>query len=139
MRESGMSRLTLTAELLVALALAAGRVHAGDFGLLRRITNPEPRPYAQFGNAVAAVGTNVLIGAPNNEFGATTLPGAAYLVDPRTGAVLRTFTRPGSPAHDLFGYAVATLGDDVLIGAPGDPTQGSDNGAVYRFDAVTGA
>ena len=53
--------------------------------------------------------------------------------------MLRTFTRPGSATHDLFGYAVAALGTDVLIGAPGDPTQGVDNGAVYRFDAVTGA
>jgi cysteine-rich repeat protein len=134
-----MSRHAPTVALLLLFVLAAAPTRAEGVGVLRRITSPSPRRYAQFGSAVAAIGTNVLVGAPNNEFGATTLPGAAYLIDPLTGTVLLTFTRPGSPVHDLFGYAVAVSGDDILIGAPGDPTQGLDNGAVYRFDAATGA
>src|SRR5262249_32379005 len=37
-----------------------------------------------------------------------------------------------------FGYAIAALGGDVLIGAPFDSALADDAGAAYLFDASTG-
>src|SRR5262249_43321198 len=59
--------------------------------------------------------------------------GLSYLFD-ATGAVLRTFTNPGS--FGGFGTSVAVVGGNVLIGVKDD---GPGGGAAYLFDGTTGA
>ncbi len=91
-----------------------------------------------FGSAVASVGSNVLIGSPNDNSGA----GAAFLygyVPPSPasaadGHLLETFIQPdGGGGH--FGASVAGSGTTALIGAPGATLGASDAGAAYQFDA----
>jgi hypothetical protein len=65
--------------------------------------------------------------------------GAAYLFNAQTGAYLRTFTNPTPAVVDMFGWSVALSGNNILIGAPGDDTGAGDAGAVYLFDALSGA
>jgi hypothetical protein len=80
-----------------------------------------------FGFAIAAVGEDILIGAPGAE--------AAYLFDGITYEIKHTFLNPGGPSGSDFGRSVAAFGDDVLIGAPAGE---GGVGAVHLFDAQGG-
>jgi ELWxxDGT repeat protein len=106
--------------------------------LLRTFTNPTPVAYDYFGYSVAAVGQSILIGVPYDDTGATDA-GAVYLFDGTTGALLRTFTNPTPAGGDYFGYAIASVGQNVLVGARNDDTGATNAGAVYLFDGSTGA
>ena len=101
--------------------------------------SPTPASGDNFGFSVAAVGTNVLIGAPFASSSGVANAGLAYLFD-NTGVLLQTFSKPTAPvADERFGFSVAALGTDVLIGAPFDNTAASQSGAVYLFNGTTGA
>jgi hypothetical protein len=114
---------------------------------LQTFENPNPDPGDQFGFSVAGVGTNVIIGAPNDDPGGVRDAGSAYLFDSNTGALVQTFNNPISDpnnpnidAGDQFGWSVAGVGTNVVIGARGDDTGASfDAGAAYLFDSNTGA
>ncbi|MCI0696362.1 FG-GAP repeat protein, partial [candidate division KSB1 bacterium] len=109
--------------------------------LLHTFTIPSPTVADLFGFAVAAVGNNVLIGAPGHDTGSTDA-GEAYLFDGSNGALLQTFLNPTpTPATgvpDQFGFAVAGVGNNALIGAPGDDTGATNAGASYLFNGGTG-
>ena len=84
---------------------------------------------------MAAVGSDrVLIGAETDSTGALSA-GAAYLFN-INGSLLTTFTNPTPFSDDLFGYAVAAMGNDrVLIGANSDDFGAQDTGRAYLFSA----
>lgn len=91
---------------------------------------------SQFGQTVALVDGATLIGAPAEDVDGAADVGAAYL------AVLGQAQRPRiadpetSPlAGDQFGFAVATIENDLLIGAP--LLGSTDTGAVFVFDKRT--
>lgn len=92
---------------------------------------PAPVSGGAFGYAVAAYGSRVLVGAPRP---GSEAPGAAYVVDPVTGAVTNTFSAGQPDRPDLFGAAVAALSDDVVVGAPLDGTVATQAGRVYVYD-----
>jgi len=118
----------------------AGAVYLFDAStgnLLRTLHNPTPEVDDQFGRVVAAVGENVLVGARFDDSGKEDA-GAAYLFDGQTGRPLQTFLNPKPTENDQFGYSVAAVGDNVLIGARYDDTGATDAGAAYLFDAATG-
>jgi len=101
--------------------------------LLTTFTNPAAAFDGRFGLSVAAVGNDrVLIGAIANDFGALNA-GAAYLFS-TNGTLLTTFTNPAPAAADLFGNAVAVVGNDrILIGAYADDAGATDAGSAYLF------
>ena len=88
--------------------------------LLRRLGPPQPAK--DFGISVAALGSDLLVGA--------SYANAAFLFDGTTGALIRQFTNPG-PNDPTFGLAVAADGSNVLVAAGLPP-------AVYLFDGTTG-
>ncbi len=55
------------------------------------------------------------------------------------GTLLQTFPNPTPAVNDQFGYSVAILGDNVLVGAPFDDTGETDIGTVYLLDGTTGS
>jgi hypothetical protein len=111
---------------------------ATSLDFVRPFPNPSPSSSNDlFGYAVAGVGSSVLVGAPGNQIDPA-YPGAAYLFDGSTGALLTTFLNPSPDGGDGFGFSVASLGPDILVGAPGDDTGATDAGAVYLFEASTG-
>jgi hypothetical protein len=115
----------------------AGAVYLFDGttgALIRVFHHPTPAASAEFGTSVAALGGDVLVGAPTGNFNLS--PGAAFRLDAATGAVLRTFTAPTPTVQDLFGTSVAAFGTDVLVGAPGEAGR---LGAVHLLDGATGA
>src|SRR5882672_2092451 len=122
-------------------APGAGAVYLFDAqtgALLQTFTNPTPADYDLFGQTVAGVNGEVLVGAPFDDTAAGNA-GAAYLFDAASGALLRTFTSPRARAGDFFGSSVAGVGGNVLVGAPFDGTAASNAGAAYLLDAASGA
>jgi FG-GAP repeat protein len=128
-----------------SLSAPPGAVYLFDretTAFVRKLTNPNLGMTSDlFGESLAAVGTNILVGAPGDDSGVGT--GAAYLFDPATGALLQSFRSPQAvvPAcHFNFGISVAAVGSNVLVGAP-DDTAGffPEAGAAYLFDATSGA
>jgi hypothetical protein len=61
-----------------------------------------------------------------------------YLFDGTTGALLSTFHNPSPSLGANFGYAVAAVGGDVLVGVPALGF-GAGNGKAYLLDGTTGA
>jgi hypothetical protein len=106
--------------------------------LLQSFHQPKLQADDWFGVSLAAVGDNVLVGAFLDNTGASGA-GAAYLFDGKTGALIRSLQKPKPAANDQFGLSMAVLGNSIIIGAPGDSTGKKSAGAVYLFDADTGA
>lgn len=104
---------------------------------------PVPAPGDEFGRSIAILGSDVLISA-NYDDAQAPENGIAYLFDGATGTLIQTFLDPFPvgpvvAGFNYFSWSIATLGGDVLIGAPGVdlsfPVQ--NIGRVYRFDAAT--
>jgi outer membrane protein assembly factor BamB len=104
--------------------------------LLHTLQAPKPAENGQFGIAVAAMGSTLIVGAPGANPGQPNA-GAVYLFDATTGQWLRTLKAPTPVQDELFGSSVAVAGTNILVGAPGkDPAPA---GAAYLFDGQTGA
>ena len=106
--------------------------------LLQIFQKAVPAEGDRFGSAVAISDNAVLIGAPNDDAGATD-GGAAYLFDAATGGPLLTFQRAVPDSADLFGSAVLFTGSTVAVGAPFADAGASDAGAVDLFDPAAGS
>lgn len=108
------------------------------------LTKSVPITAEQLGFVVADFGGQALVGAPGAKDGTITA-GAAYVFNVGTGQQVLTMTNP-SPDPDvqvqeLFGFAVAEVNGDVVVGAPGVKYGGVFNsaGEAYRMNGVTGA
>ena len=106
--------------------------------LLRTVNNPEPHEGAQFGKTVAILPKFLIVGAPGESFNETGMPsGAVYVFDRKSGKLLDKIVNPGKPsgADDLFGVALATANEHLLVGAPfGGNDNELDAGLVYEFE-----
>ena len=117
-----------------------GQAHLFDAStgnLLHTFDDPTVTTVDEFGTSVALDGNRVLIGAPRDDTNGLDV-GQAHLFDATTGALLRTFDDPTVTSQDLFGLSVALDGNNVLIGALGDDTNGTNIGQAHLFDASTG-
>ena len=79
-----------------------------------------------------------LNGVPND--GEPGLEGWTLELQPigTTGKLLRTFPNPMPAGDDAFGWDIAAVGDDVLVGARYDHTAAANDGAAYLLDGSTG-
>ena len=117
-----------------------GQVHLFDAAtgnLLRTFNDPTPANFDHFGWSVAIDGNNVLIGAVYDDTKGITV-GQAHLFAAATGNLLHTFNDPTVTTEDNFGHSVAIDGNNVLIGALYDDTNGANVGQAHLFDAATG-
>jgi len=93
---------------------------------------------AHFGGAVAIDTDTAVVGAMfDGQNGLGT--GAAYLFDTATGEMVADLFPVGGAHNDHFGASVAIDGAYVVVGSPWNDQQGTDSGAAYVFDAVSGA
>ena len=93
---------------------------------------------AQFGAAVGATDTNILVGAPAADGG----KGAVYEFEGDTtqsnfGKPLLNIPNPTSQLGSDFGAAVAGDGNNLIVGAPAESLAGA-TGGVFVFDGTTG-
>lgn len=103
------------------------------------IPNPSPAEYDIFGYGLGSLGDKMIIGSrADDTVGYNT--GAVYIFNSQTGDVLKTIYCPTPTTEDNFGYTVAGIGTDkIAVGAPACDTAGFETGAVYIFNANTGA
>jgi hypothetical protein len=122
------------------LGNSVGQAHLFDAttgDLLLTFDDPTPTMVDLFGVSVAVDGNYVLIGASGDDTNGPQV-GQAHLFDATTGDLLLTFDDPTPTTADRFGSSVSIYGDLVLIGAPGDDTNGENIGQAHLFDATTG-
>ncbi len=119
----------------------AGAIYLYDAAtrrLIARVTPPGVKPKDNVGHAVAVEGSTVVAGAPFDSSAASEA-GAAYVFNASNGSLRFKLTASDASAQDGFGFAVATNGVLVAVGAPFDDDLGAASGAVYLFSAATGA
>lgn len=106
---------------------------------LHVLTNPAPGFNEQFGFSVGLSGTRVVVGAPNDNTGATGA-GVAYVYD-LAGAAPTTpiliLTNPAPALNERFGWSVALSGTHVVVGMNPDNDVTGDNCAVYVYDLAS--
>ena len=132
------SDLVVTAQFDDDVLSDAGRAFRFDRttgALLQTYVQPTPEIGDFLGSAMASLGGAVLIGMRTDSLDT----GEAHLFDGLTGQHVQTFLNPGTSSAgeaESFGNAVALLAGTsrVVVGAPGNDTQGTDSGAVYLFD-----
>lgn len=107
---------------------------AATGALIRTFDPPNLLEFASFGSSVAISNSLVLIGSILDG-SSVSRPGAAYLFDASTGALLHKLSpRPESGDYSGFGAPVAISGGKALVGAPY-----WNLGGAYLFDAITGS
>jgi len=93
--------------------------------------------FSGFGEAMAADGNHLLVGAPRDDTAGSNA-GAAYLFDVTTGQLLHAFYSPDPQPGDLMGENVALSGGRALIGAALADAIAEDQGAAYLYDTASG-
>lgn len=130
-RKFGLAMVAIDDMLVVAdrgyvYVFAIDRADQPVASLLQTITPPVPDP--EFGSALAAAGSRLVVGG-GGQF--------VYVYEPSTGALIRSFQ--SGVAGDYFGVAVAGTEGFVLVGAPGTTVQGQQAaGAAYLFRIDSG-
>ncbi len=117
----------------------AGSVHLlqGSSGAVTvTFANPDPAPIEDFGEPLAAFDGNLLVGVYRDGADGEAA-GRVYRFDSETGALLQTIANPSPDPIDLFGYALAQVGDWIAVGAIGEDPFGIENaGTVFLFDTA---
>ena len=88
-----------------------------------------------FGFSVAALGRNVFVGAPFLAAAEGAQVGAVYRFEGT--ALTRVLANPRPVGGGQFGFSIATVGADVLVGVP--LAGARDEGVAYLLDGRTGA
>jgi Tol biopolymer transport system component len=119
---------------------ALGVLAAGpddDFAASRTFLDPEAEEHDRLGYSVDYHGADIVVGAPFEDTGATDA-GSAFVFRPDT-TVRLALRNPDPSDGDSFGFAVASVGPFIAVGAVLDDSGGSNAGAVYVFDGSDGS
>ena len=103
------------------------------------LNNPRPAVDDRFGNSVGISDTRVVVGAYQDDTGATDT-GGAYVYDLSSGTPtvpVATLKNPTHAATNLFGWSVAISGTQVVVGAFLDSTGATWAGSVYVYDLTS--
>ncbi len=101
----------------------------------QKLTAADGAPNDFFGNSVALSAETALIGAYQDDDGATN-SGSAYVFT-RSGSnwsQQQKLSASDAATYDYFGKSVALSGDTALIGAYSDDDGGTDSGSAYVFN-----
>ncbi len=104
------------------------------------LNNPGPASNDRFGYSVAISGTRVVVGAYQDDMGASDA-GSAYVYDVggATPTVpVATLNNPSAAALDYFGWSVALSGSRAMVGAIFDDTGTTNTGSAYVYDLASG-
>jgi hypothetical protein len=103
------------------------------------LNNPSPGTTDWFGYSVAISGTRVVVGAYQDDTGATDA-GSAYVYDLASATPtvpVATLNNPSPAAYDYFGSSVSISGTRVVVGTPGDDTVATGAGRSYVYDLAS--
>jgi hypothetical protein len=93
-------------------------------------------PGDKFGSSLSLDGERLLVGAARDS-GIAASTGSVHLLNALTGEILQSIYNPEPDLDRIFGTSVAIYGDRALVGATPE-SAGSDFGAAYMFDLITG-
>lgn len=114
-------------------------VNLDSGGVVQTISSPEPQSLGYFGSSVLAVDGLVLVGAPGHFASGVPQAGKAYLIDPNTLNVARSFENPVPEYLGQFADAMVQDGNVLFFAAPGtDIAEIRDAGMVHAFNLATG-
>ena len=120
----------------------AGSVYIFEKGtsdLVETLVSPNPTDSGNFGIYLSSVDGQLLIAATGDKIDGVS-SGAVYLMDPETGALIRSYESPSPIAGDRFGVSLTTNGEFVLIGSDlKNDGSFADSGVAHVFDFRTGA
>ena len=119
-----------TAVSIFAFAITSARADNPPGSLLQTFIKPPPTNFARFGEGVAGVGNDIVIGGEN--------AGSAYVYDAGTGNLLQTIPSPNTAGGDAFGFSAAGSSSVAFIGAPTDSSVANRAGVAYSFDPASG-
>jgi hypothetical protein len=112
--------------------------NAASLGLVAKVFASDADFADNFGRAVAISGATAVATSPfDDDLGEDS--GSAYVFDASTGVQLLKLLPADGAQSDIFGLSVAINGNVVAVGAPYHDALGTDSGAVYLFDAISGA
>ena len=108
--------------------------------LILAIPNPAPAMNDQFGFLeCAAVGTNFVVAAFQDDPGGVVNAGSVYLYNSTTGALILAIPNPAPATGDAFGLRITAVGGNFVVTAPIDTPGGvSSAGSVYLYNGMTG-
>ena len=127
------SRVLIGAPFDYTSGMPAGAAYLYDVNtgaLVQSYQNPAPEVNGLFGMSVAALGTNLLIGAPAADVGAVADAGKAYVFSSSSGTPSATHQAPTPVTSGGFGYGVGALGTDLLVVQVKLPSE------AYRIDGT---
>lgn len=90
-----------------------------------------PKEAAQMGSSIAISEDMIAVGA---FFDGENEEGTVHIFDRETGQGLDVLQSPNAEEGGLFGYSLAWENDLLLVGAPFEDGDGTDDGVVYLFD-----
>ena len=131
----GGGRLVVAAPLSPAEPALPNVLYVYDLAtraLERTIADPDGSS-SGFGSGLLIVG-DFLLASTYREAS----PGAVYVFSLATGAYLRTLYSPDADHANSFGWALASVGGLVAVGAPLSEGAYGDHGVVYLIDPATG-
>ena len=103
---------------------------------LRRLSPTNPIPGELFGRSVALAGDFVVVGAPNSGSVPSNSGGSVYIFNILDGSQFARIHPDEIGSFDEFGFSVATNGQLIVVGAPGDDDEGGNAGAVYVINGI---
>jgi hypothetical protein len=107
---------------------------------VKTLMSPNPTVDGFFGRSVATNGNWIVVGAPGESPGGSTLQGEVYVFNESDLSLYRTWTTPSPMPGAFFGFSVALSGSLVAVGAPLATVGGLGNaGSAYVFNVSTGA
>ena len=86
------------------------------------------------------IGTSYLFDTMSGQLLLTEFSGAGsvYVFDGATGSYLSPpIDNPNPVSHDNFGASLASFGDEIVVGVPGDDDNGPSSGSIYTFNGIT--
>jgi hypothetical protein len=121
--------------------LEAGAAYIFDFAsgaelFALKATTPEAGD--NFGISVDVSNDVVIVGAQFDSHSGFTRTGSAYVFDALTGVLVAHLLQDDPDDDQNMGFAVAISGDRAIAGAYRDDQSGTNTGAVYMFNAVSG-
>ncbi|MEM7315097.1 MAG: hypothetical protein AAF497_18280, partial [Planctomycetota bacterium] len=110
----------------------------GTATLLDTINNPTPADGGFFGGSVALSGTTLAVGhiSDSSVFSNDTV--SVYDLSTGTAQLTETLNNPTPFERDLFGASLTIVGDNVLVGTPGDNALVWEGGSVIVYDLTVG-
>ncbi len=135
LRELGTRELVLT---LLAMQITLAPC-SGQTLVPMKLTASGATAGQQFGSLIDVSGDTMVIGAPGDATGGVA-SGAAYIFERVAGVWTEQvkLVKDTPITFDVFGQAVATDGETVIVGASGDNEVGTSAGAVYLYRKIAG-